>query len=278
MRKLLTLLAFSALLVAPRAFAQSQANPFDPCAQFPKQYVGINISSATTTRLVALNANAPIYVCGGVLNQVNGTGSLKLEYGTGATCGTGTTALTGPLYASTVASGTTNVVLTASKTTGTYAVAPTGTSLCAVSTGTIQQSGWLSYVQSPNVTAASFFDPCSQYPMSVAPINFSAATGAQLIAGVSSANIYVCGMYYQDAGRATTANTGQFSYGTGSVCATGTTNIGGVITGGLTAGANATTIDVPPASTMFTVPMGDALCLTPTQTSTITGYVDYVQR
>lgn len=280
MRKSLTLLALTILLIAPRAFAQGTgaASSFDPCSQFPKQYVGINISSATTTQLVALQATSPVYVCGLVLNQVNGTGSLALEYGTGTTCGTGTTALTGTLFAATTANGTTNIVRNATKEKGAMAVAPTGTALCALSTGTIQQSGWLTYVQQPNVNAANFFDPCTQFPTSVAAINFSAATEAQLVAGVANTNIYVCELYYQDAGRATTANTGQFTYGTGTTCLTGATNIGGVISGGLVAGANATTLVVAGTATNFTVPQGNSLCLTPTQTSTIEGWLTYVQR
>lgn len=278
MRKLLTLVAFSMLLVAPRAFAQGAASSFDPCAQFPKQTAAINIATATTTQLVALNANAAIQVCSMVLNQVNGTGSLALEYGTGTACATGTTALTGTLFAATTASGTTNLVRVSGKEKGAMAVAPTGTALCALTTGTIQQSGWITYVQQPNTAAANFFDPCSQYPVSVAPINFSAATEAALVTGVANTTMYVCEIYYQDAGRATTANTGQFTYGTGTTCGTGATNLGGPISGGLVAGANATTLAISGVATNFTVPNGNSLCLTPTQSSTIEGWLTYVLR
>lgn len=281
MRKLLTLLAFSMLLVAPRAFAQAQSSQFDPCAVFPKTTAAINIATATDTQLVALNATSPIYVCGMVLNQVNGTGSLGLEYGTGSSCGTGKTALTGTLFAATTASGTTNVIRATTKEKGSMATVPVGNALCAISTGTIQQSGWITYVQQPNVNAANFTDPCQgNYQQNVAAINFSAATEATLVTGVANTNIYVCEIYYQDAGRASTANTGQFTYGTkvSTACDTGATNLGGPISGGLTAGANSTTLNIPGSSTNFTVPSGNSLCLTPTQTSTIEGYVTYVQR
>lgn len=278
MRKLLTLLAFSMLLVAPRAFAQTVANSFDPCATFPKTTVAINIATATDTQLVAAVTGSPVYVCGMVLNQVNGTGSFGLEYGTGASCATGKTALTGTLFAATTASGTTNVVRNATKEKGSMAVAPMSNALCAISTGTIQQSGWLTYVQRPDVTAASSFDPCTQYPTSAAAINSSAASAAQIIAGVANTNTYICEMYYQDAGRASTANTAQFSYGTGTTCGTGNVVLGGALSGGLTAGANSTTINVAGTSTQFTLPQGTSFCITPTQTSTIEGYVTYVQR
>jgi len=279
--RLLAALAVGLCLLTPRVvFAQGAASSFDPCAQLPKTTGSINISTATTTQLVAAVSGSPIYVCSGVINQVNGTGSIQFEYGTGTTCGTGTTALTGTVFASTVASGTTNTIVNSNKSHGSWLVVPPGDALCAVSTGTIQQSGWFDYIQQPNVNAASFFDPCGQYPLSVAPINFSAATEATVVTGVANTTLYVCGMYYQDAGRATTANTGQFTYGTkvSTACDTGATNLGGAISGGLTAGANATTLNIPSDSTQFVVPNGNSLCLTPTQSSTIEGWVTFVQR
>lgn len=282
MRKLLTFLALGLCLLAPRVvFAQGAASSFDPCQVFPKTTAAINISTATTTQLVAPSTTgAPVYVCGMLLNQVNGTGSLALEYGTGTTCGTGTTAMTGTIFASTTASGTTNTLINSSKDQPSLAVAPTNNAVCALTTGTIQQSGWITYVQQPNVSSANFFDPCQQYPSSVAPINFSAATEATVVTGVANTTMYVCRIFYQDAGRASTANTGQFTYGTkvSTACDTGATNLGGPISGGLVPGANATTLNIAGGATNFTIPNGNSLCLTPTQTSTIEGWVTYVQR
>lgn len=277
MRKLLAILAFSTLLFAPRAFAQGTgaASSFDPCSQFPKQTANINIASATTTQLVALQANSPVYVCGMVLNQVNGTGSVQLEYGTGTTCGTGTTTMTGIMYASTVANGITNQVITSAKDHGSMVVAPAGNAVCALSTGSIQQSGWITYVQSPNLNAANFFDPCGQYPLQSAPIAFTVAATKQLVTGVANYQMYVCGIVVQDAGVATTANTEGFEYGTGTTCGTGTTALGGVLTGALTAGAQ-TTLNVGAAGTNFTVPQGQNLCMVTTATGTVSGWVNYV--
>lgn len=83
------------------------ANTPDPCAGgFTKSSVVINITSATTTSLVApfsIPQNRSIYVCGFNLATVAGT--FQLEYGTGATCGTGTTVLTGAYPAGNISYG-----------------------------------------------------------------------------------------------------------------------------------------------------------------------------
>lgn len=278
MRKLLAILGLSLLLFAPhRAFAQAVANSFDPCAQFPKSYAPINISSATTTSLIAPVANSPVYICGVALNQATSPGSLALEYGTGATCGTGTTVMMGPQFASTVATAATNFIVAPSKVRGTLLVAPSGSRVCALTTGSVQQSGWVTYVQTPSINAASFFDPCGQYPRSSVAINFSSATTTQLITSATNTQTYICGVYMQDAGRGTTANTIQIEYGTGTTCGTGTTNVGGVISGGTTAGTP-TVFNDDSTATQFTVPATNNLCAVTTQSTTITGWVDYVQK
>lgn len=83
------------------------ANSADPCAGgFTKSSVVINITSATTTSLVApltSPTNASIYTCG--FNLVTVAGTFQLEYGTGATCGTGTTVLTGAYPAGNISYG-----------------------------------------------------------------------------------------------------------------------------------------------------------------------------
>ena len=56
--------------------------------------VPINISTATTTQLVAAATGKAIYVTAWDVIAA-GTGNITLEYGTGSNCGTGTTALTG---------------------------------------------------------------------------------------------------------------------------------------------------------------------------------------
>jgi hypothetical protein len=73
----------------------------DPCqsSAIPKQSAVINISSATTTSLVAISGTTTIYVCGFsvTLASTVAADTIQFEYGTGATCGTGTVLLTGAL-------------------------------------------------------------------------------------------------------------------------------------------------------------------------------------
>src|SRR5215472_5073978 len=216
MKRIAAILSLLAVLGgAQYAHAQAVANQFDMCTQFPKQSAAINISTATDTQLVASQANNNIFLCGFFLNQVNGSGSLKFEYGTGTNCATGKTALTGAIFASTVASKVTNTNNTPNLAAGTQLVVPAGNALCALSTGTIQQSGYISYVQAPQVQAASYFDPCNQYQKSSALINFSSATTSEIIApSAAGQQTYICNIFLEDAGRATTANTTTFEYGT----------------------------------------------------------------
>lgn len=100
--------------------------------------VPINISTATTTRLVTGITGKSIYVT--QWNAIaGGTGNITLEYGTGTTCGTGTTTLTGayPLIA--------NVGLVVGIGNGAVLVLPAGTSLCALTSAAVQISGSLAY-------------------------------------------------------------------------------------------------------------------------------------
>lgn len=57
------------------------------------QAVLYDASTSGDTRLVVGTSNTRIYVCGYVFFS-NGSATVKLEYGTGGTCGSGTTAVT----------------------------------------------------------------------------------------------------------------------------------------------------------------------------------------
>lgn len=112
----------------------------DPCASpgLPKSSVPINITSATTTSLVAPAANTSIYVCG--FNLITAGGSFQLEYGTGAACGTGTTVLTGAYPAGTIHYGGAGMEI--------LAPTPAAYRLCAVSgTGLTNAQGVLTFMQ-----------------------------------------------------------------------------------------------------------------------------------
>jgi hypothetical protein len=117
----------------------------DPCqsSAVAKSSTPVNISSATTTQLVAPSGNLSVYVCGFLATAAGTSPTLQFEYGTGATCGTGTTVLTGVMAASTTvplefASGLTNFK------------APQAQGLCVVSGGTGPSfQGVLTFVQGP---------------------------------------------------------------------------------------------------------------------------------
>ena len=112
----------------------------DPCLSrgAVKSSVPFTITSATTTQLVALSGTKSIYVCGVVL-LTNAASTLSFEYGTGATCGTGTTALT-PVFPI-----SSNVVLGYG---GAVITAPSANALCALSAvGTTSAVGVITYVQ-----------------------------------------------------------------------------------------------------------------------------------
>ena len=144
------------LLIAVAFFALSrvafaQAPYADHCSTGLKFTVDLNISSATTTSLVAPVTGANIYVCGYDINQAGGAGTVTFEYGTGATCGTGTQVLAGPYTANTAAGTTTNIAHsnngnTQFDTAIAGALVPSQR-LCVLSTGTIVQSGYLLIVQ-----------------------------------------------------------------------------------------------------------------------------------
>jgi hypothetical protein len=106
----------------------------------PDSSAPINISTATTTQLVALVSGKKIYVSGWDV-VAGGTGNFQLEYGTGTNCGTGTTALTGA-YNLTAQSG-----LSRGAGVGVVFVVPAGNALCAVTSAAVQMSGSVSYTQ-----------------------------------------------------------------------------------------------------------------------------------
>jgi hypothetical protein len=102
--------------------------------------VPINISSATTTQLVASVTGKAIYVTAWDVIAA-GTGNITLEYGTGSNCGTGTTALTGA-YSLAAQFG-----IAKGNGLGPVLIAPAGNALCALTSAAAQMSGSVSYTQ-----------------------------------------------------------------------------------------------------------------------------------
>lgn len=102
--------------------------------------VAINVSTATTTQLVAINASTAIYVTSYDV-IAGGTGNITFVYGTGASCVTGTTSLTGP-YPLTAQAG-----IAKGSGVGTLLKVPAGNALCVTTSAAVQMSGSVSYQQ-----------------------------------------------------------------------------------------------------------------------------------
>jgi hypothetical protein len=129
---------------------QSSGSTIDPCAFGQKSSVAINISSATTTSLVAVSGTTAVYVCGGsitIAGSATSADSAQIEYGTGAAC-TGTHALTGVMGSGDAAVSTTPTVVQFGGGSSTSMTAPASNGVCLVSAGTtVSIQGWLSYIQ-----------------------------------------------------------------------------------------------------------------------------------
>jgi hypothetical protein len=102
----------------------------------------INVSTATTTQLVAISGTTKIYVTSFDV-IAGGTGNITFEYGTQTTnpCDTGTTALTGP-YNLTAQAG-----ISKGDGVGAVLVVPAGNALCVLTSAAVQMSGSVSYQQ-----------------------------------------------------------------------------------------------------------------------------------
>lgn len=102
--------------------------------------VAINVSTATTTQLVALSGSTKIYVTSFDVIS-GGTGNITFVYGTGSNCGTGTTSLTGSY----------NLIAQAGIAKGNglgpVLVVPAGNALCVTTSAAVQMSGSVSYTQ-----------------------------------------------------------------------------------------------------------------------------------
>lgn len=108
--------------------------PNDPC-QVPtivKTSVAVNITSATTTELVAASSGKSVYLCALKSSMAGTTPTLTFEYGTkvSTACDTGATALTGAFAP------TAGAVLGLGESGGVQFSTPVSKELCAVTTGT----------------------------------------------------------------------------------------------------------------------------------------------
>ena len=100
----------------------------------------INVSTATTTQLVALSGTMKIYVTSFDV-VAGGTGNITFEYGTGTACATSPTALTGA-YPLTAQAG-----IAKGSGVGAVLIVPAGNALCVLTSAAVQMSGSVSYVR-----------------------------------------------------------------------------------------------------------------------------------
>lgn len=102
--------------------------------------VAISVSTATTTEVIPLVSGKRIYVTSWDI-IAGGTGTITIKYGTGSSCGTGTTSLTGayPLIA--------QAGIVKGNGLGAVLFVPAGNALCITTSAAVQMSGSLSYVQ-----------------------------------------------------------------------------------------------------------------------------------
>lgn len=102
--------------------------------------VPINVSSATTTELVALSTGKRVYITSwdGI---ANGTVNVTLVYGTGTACATGQVALTGT-YRFIAQAG-----IAKGNGTGIVLSVPVSQAVCIITSASPNFSGSLSYVQ-----------------------------------------------------------------------------------------------------------------------------------
>lgn len=108
--------------------------------------VSVNITSATTTALVALSAGKTIYVCSASLHLVGNATAVAavFEYGTGAAC-TSPTVLTGPYTGATASTATTPVQIGGAL--GYAFKTAASNALCILSAGTAGLNGVVTYTQ-----------------------------------------------------------------------------------------------------------------------------------
>lgn len=147
MRRLL----LAIVLLTASCFAQTASNSSpDPCQNpnFNKQSAVINVSSAATTALVTVSGTTKVSVCNfsfTILGLATTGGTAQLEYGTGAACVGGPTALTGTFAGNNTAGSNLLVVSSGGNTQFTT---PAANGLCIVTTGTSPSfQGYVTYVQ-----------------------------------------------------------------------------------------------------------------------------------
>lgn len=134
----------AAVAATPALVVAQSPNGADPCANpnVTKSSVAIDITSATTTKMVALSSGKITYVCGFSASMTGTAPTMLFEYGTNVSgeCDTGTTALTGAYIP-------TSGAFVQDRGFGTMFATAASKDLCIVSGGTPVLKGVLTFVQ-----------------------------------------------------------------------------------------------------------------------------------
>lgn len=134
-------------LLAP--IAGYAADIQDPCAVLPKRNVAVAVTSATTTVLVTATVGQQIFVCGGVLSNLNtatNQGTFQFEYGAAPTC-TSPTVLSGAIGAGNTTAGTPTPYALGNGA-GSMLSVPANNALCVVTVGSsVNVQGFISVIQ-----------------------------------------------------------------------------------------------------------------------------------
>ena len=119
-------IAIAVCLLAGSAWAQQQVPPKTIC----NQSVALQMTTATTTQLVALVNGESVRICGYAIqgSTTSTATTLKLVYGTGTACASGTTALT-PAW--NMPASSTALPFSQGQGVGQLFSTPTGNALCA---------------------------------------------------------------------------------------------------------------------------------------------------
>ncbi len=124
----------------------------DPCMSpdIAKSSAAINITSATTTSLVAVSGSTVVYVCGisfSIAPSATTADSILFEYGTGATC-TSPTVLTGTYGSGDLTTAAPLVIINYGGAGQTIFKSAASAGICALSAGNVVNiQGVLTYVQ-----------------------------------------------------------------------------------------------------------------------------------
>lgn len=121
----------------------------DACTTSARTFTPINISTATTTRLVAPTSAKKTYICGLFIISA-GTQNVGIVEGTGGTCGTGTAGVIGGTTAATGPNLTAQVGFVMPATNyAQAATAGTNVDFCLITSAAVQISGVLVSAQGP---------------------------------------------------------------------------------------------------------------------------------